>query len=72
MVARSTSEQALATPANPSAMSPTQRQRLVEYAAHWGPIVAGMRIAAYGHRCVALARAAGTLELRVVGAQGVV
>ena len=42
VVRRSTSEQALGTPTTPSAMNPTQRQRLVEYAAHWGPIVAGI------------------------------
>ena len=52
-------------------MSPIQRQRQAEYAdsyaAHWGPIAAGMRPVAYVDRCVELARAAGTLKLRVVG-----
>ena len=66
VVARSTSEQALATPANPTAMSQSHRQRPVEYAGHRGPIVAGIRPAAYADRCAELARAAGTLKLRVV------
>jgi hypothetical protein len=47
-------------------MSPTQRQYLVEYAAQRGPIVADMKTGAYAKRCIALARAAGTLKVRVV------
>ena len=66
VVPRSTSKNALATPTNPSAMSPTQRQPLVEYAAHWGPIVTGIKPESYARRCTELARAAATLKLRVV------
>ena len=65
-IAHSTSQKALAEPTNPSEMSPTQRQHLVEYAARWGPIVADMRPGVYAERCIALARTAGILKLRVV------
>ena len=58
LVASSKSQKALAMPTNPSTMSPTPRQHLVEYArsfsseyaAQLGPIVADMRPAVHAER----------------------